>query len=53
MKTTSIKADEITRDWYLIDAEDQIFGVESVGRPSWKGICGKRTRHREGNYLVH
>ena len=26
METTSIRLEEITRDWYLIDAQDQILG---------------------------
>ena len=26
METTSIRLEEITRDWYLIDAQDQIIG---------------------------
>ena len=26
METTSIRAEEITRDWYLIDADNQILG---------------------------
>ena len=26
METTSIRAEEITRDWYLVDAENQILG---------------------------
>ena len=26
METTSIRAEEITRNWYIIDAEDQILG---------------------------
>ena len=26
MKTTSIRAEEITRDWYLVDADNQILG---------------------------
>ena len=26
METTSIRAEEITRDWYLVDAENQTLG---------------------------
>ncbi len=55
MKTYSVKAGEITREWYLVDAADQVLGrlatrVASVLRGKHKPIYS--THLDTGDYVV-